>query len=91
MEYQPIEKLLPRSGGSVYRLVRMAASRALELSEGKPRLIEKTASDKFTSIALQEILEGKIEYSGVAKKDVKKGEKEQKNNSSNKMAEESLI
>jgi len=65
MGMQPIEKLLPKSNWSIYRLVRMAAIRALELSEGKPCLIEKPSSDKFTSIALEEIAEGKIEYKGM--------------------------
>ena len=60
MGYQPIEELLPRAGGSVYRLVRMAAKRALELSDGKPCLIEKPSSDKFTTMALEEIRKGKV-------------------------------
>lgn len=55
-----LEHLLPRSGMSIYRLVRMAANRALELSEGKPTLIEKPSSDKITTIALEEIAKGKI-------------------------------
>ena len=61
MSYLTIEDLLPRSGGSVYSLVRMAAIRALELSEGKPCLIAKPSTDKVTSIALEEILQGKLE------------------------------
>ena len=60
MGYQPIEELLPRAGGSVYRLVRMAAKRALELSDGKPCLIDKPSSDKFTTMALEEIRKGKV-------------------------------
>ena len=60
MAYQPIEELLPRAGGSVYRLVRMAAKRALELSDGKPCLIDKPSSDKFTTMALEEIRKGKV-------------------------------
>lgn len=55
-----LEDLLPRSGMSIYRLVRMASNRALELSEGKPALIEKPSSDKLTTIALEEIAKGKI-------------------------------
>lgn len=61
MAHQPIEELLPKAGYSVYRLVRMAAIRALELADGKPSLIKKTTSDKLTSIALEEIYQGKIE------------------------------
>lgn len=62
MAHQPIEELLPKSGFSVYRLVRMAAERALELADGKPPLIKKTSSDKLTSIALEEIYQGKLEF-----------------------------
>ncbi|MCA9393528.1 MAG: DNA-directed RNA polymerase subunit omega [Candidatus Omnitrophica bacterium] len=62
MAHQPIEELLPKSGFSVYRLVRMAAIRALELADGKPPLIKKTSSDKLTSIALEEIYQGKLEF-----------------------------
>ena len=69
MAYVPIENLLPKSGGSVYRLVRMAAHRALELSEGKPTLVEKPSSDKLTSIALEEILKGKVVLRAGTKQD----------------------
>ena len=55
-----LEDLLPKADMSIYRLVRMASNRALELSEGKPALIEKPASDKITTIALEEIAKGKI-------------------------------
>ncbi len=66
MEARSIEVLLPRSGGSVYRLVRMAAVRATELLDGKPSLLRKILSDKVTTIALEEILQGKIEAKHVA-------------------------
>ena len=62
MAYQPLEDFLPRSGGSIYRLVRMAAKRALELSEGRPPLIEKPPTEKVTTIALEEIRQGKVCY-----------------------------
>ena len=61
MGYQPLEKLLTRSGNSIYRLVRMAANRAMELADGKPKLIKTPSSEKITTIALEEILEGKIQ------------------------------
>ena len=67
MADRPLEKLLPRAGGSVYRLVRMAANRALELSEGKRCLIENPSSEKLTTRALEEIAEGKIELAGASK------------------------
>ena len=55
MGYPPIEELLPKSGFSVYKLVRMAANRAMELADGKPRLIEAPSSDKAPTVALEEI------------------------------------
>jgi DNA-directed RNA polymerase omega subunit len=65
----PIEDLLPKAGGSIYRLVRMAANRAVEISEGKPRFIDKPSSDKETTIALEEIAKGKVFYKGGAAKE----------------------
>ncbi len=73
MGYQPIERLLPQAGGSVYRLVRMAANRAMEIAEGKPKLIKKYSSDKETTIALEEIMHGKIIAKESAEKKSSKG------------------
>jgi len=53
-----IEELLKRSG-SVYKLVILAAERAKELAQGAPPLVE-TGHRKVTSIALEEILQGKV-------------------------------
>ena len=64
MAQVPIEDLLKRCG-SVYRLVILAAKRAKELSEGSPPLID-THHRKATSIALEEILQGKVLYKGEA-------------------------
>lgn len=58
----PIEDLLPKAGDSIYRLVRIAASRATELAEGKPPLIEKPSSKKETTTALEEIYHGRIVF-----------------------------
>ena len=59
----PYEKLIERVGSSKYKLVILAARRALELSEGSPRLIEVTNQKMKPSIvALREIIEGKIAY-----------------------------
>ncbi|PIW58068.1 MAG: DNA-directed RNA polymerase subunit omega [Candidatus Omnitrophica bacterium CG12_big_fil_rev_8_21_14_0_65_50_5] len=58
---QPLEELLKRSEHSVYRLVRMASQRALELSDGKPSLVPHTIDAKVTTIALEEIRLGKVE------------------------------
>ena len=59
-KYETLEDLLPKAKGSVYALVRLASNRAIELAEGKPRLIEKPALDKETTIALEEISRGKV-------------------------------
>ena len=58
----PIEELLKRCG-SIYRLVILAAKRAKELAEGSPPLVE-SSSRKPTTVALEEILHGKVLYKG---------------------------
>ena len=60
MGYPPIEDLLPKAGNSVYKLVRLAAHRALELADGKKKLVESALSEKTTTIALEEIKAGKV-------------------------------
>ncbi len=60
----PIEELLPRAKHSIYKLVRMASIRALELSDGKRCLAEDTTTEKFTTMALEEIAQGKVELKG---------------------------
>ena len=60
MGYQPLEELLPKAGGSIYKLVKLAANRAMELAEGKPKLIPSPSSDKVTTIALEEIMNSKV-------------------------------
>jgi len=60
MSYQPLEELLPRSNYSVYRLVRLASKRALEISETGSKLITAPSEEKLTTIALEEIRQGKV-------------------------------
>lgn len=60
MAQVPIEELLKRCG-SVYRLVILAAKRAKEVADGSPSLVD-TPHRKVTSVALEEILEGKVLY-----------------------------
>lgn len=67
MSFQPLEKLLPRAGYSIYGLARMAAKRALELAEGISPLIEIPSSTKTATIALEEILEGKVKIKRIDK------------------------
>ena len=64
MLYQPLEKLLPRAAGSMYRLVLLAAKRATELAEGMPKLIERPSNIKITTLALDEVLEGRVVLKG---------------------------
>lgn len=67
MSYIPIDKLLKTTEGSIYKLVLLASKRALELNAGAPKLVESD-SEKFSSIALEEIGEGKIDYKRQDKK-----------------------
>ena len=60
MGHNTIENLLEQAGGSVYRLVRMASVRAIELASGKRCLVEQPDSDKETSLALEEIARRKV-------------------------------
>jgi len=60
MAQVPIEELLKRCG-SIYRLVILAAKRAKELAGGAPPLVE-SHHKKVTSVALEEILQGKVLY-----------------------------
>ena len=60
MAQVPIEELLKRCS-SVYRLGILAARRAKEITEGSPSLVEPRYS-KVTSVALDEILQGKVLY-----------------------------
>jgi DNA-directed RNA polymerase omega subunit len=61
MAYMALEKLLDKTEGSVYKLVVLASRRALELSEGQPKLVEGSgAAVKPSIIALQEIMANKL-------------------------------
>jgi DNA-directed RNA polymerase omega subunit len=65
MDYVALEKLLDKSGGSVYKLVVLASKRALELAEGQPKLVKDVNSaTKPSTIALMEIMEGKVKVKG---------------------------
>ena len=54
-----IENLLEKSDNSIYKLVILASRRALELNEGSQKLVD-TDSKRISTIALEEIVEGKI-------------------------------
>lgn len=54
-----LEQLLERVG-SLYKLVILAARRALELSDGSPKLVEAAPKEKPAIVALREIAQGKV-------------------------------
>jgi len=60
MSYVPLEKLIDKSLGSMFKLVMMASRRALELAEGAARLIDLPKETKVTTLAMREIAEGKV-------------------------------
>ncbi len=55
-------QLLYSKTNSAYKLVILAARRAIELSDGAAKLIEAAPDEKVTNIAIHEILQGKISY-----------------------------
>ncbi len=57
----PIDELLKKTG-SIYKLSIIAARRTIELAEGAARLVDAPVDAKPSSVALKEILEGKISY-----------------------------
>lgn len=61
MSYIPLEGLVREKKGSVYKLVILASKRALEIEGGAPKLVENP-SKKSTTTALQEIIQGKVNY-----------------------------
>ena len=62
MAYVSNEELLKNTNGSIYKLVIVAARRALELGAGSVKLVDTDPTAKLTSVAFQEIEEKKISY-----------------------------
>jgi len=62
MNYVPLEKVLDKTDYSIYKLVVLAAKRALEIAEGQPKLVEADPSVKPSTLALMELAEGKVIY-----------------------------
>lgn len=56
----PREKIF-KNGESIYKLTLIAARRAIELNNGAKKLVESD-SKKFSTIALEEIIQGKVTY-----------------------------
>lgn len=72
MAYVPLEKLVHKEKPSLYKLVLVAAARANELAQGAQPLIQ-SASKKVSTIALEEIASGKVQYDLIKTKGKKSG------------------
>lgn len=59
--YIPMQELVDKVG-SVYKLVILAARRAIELNQGAGKLVDISPKAKLSTVALEEIREGKIYY-----------------------------
>jgi len=55
----PLEQLLDKARGSVYKTVILASTRALEVAEGQPPLVPTGAGAKPATVALREIAAGR--------------------------------
>jgi len=62
MPYVALEKLLDKTGYSIYKLVILASKRALEIAEGQPKLVVMNSAIKPSTVALYEIADGKVRY-----------------------------
>jgi DNA-directed RNA polymerase omega subunit len=62
MGYVALEKLLDKNHDSIYKLVIVAAKRALEIAEGQPKLVIVPSTMKPSTVALHEISENKVEW-----------------------------
>lgn len=69
MDYFVREKLLDKSCDSIYKLVILAAKRALEIAEGQPKLVAANSSVKPSTIALAEIAEGRVQAKKIKSKE----------------------
>jgi len=59
MERIAPDELLKKTG-SVYKLCNLAALRAIELNAGMKKLVDIAPTEKVTTIAIREIIEGKV-------------------------------
>ena len=64
MAYPPLEDFLKQTP-SMYKLVILAARRAMELNDGAPKMVQTDAA-KVSTAALEEIRQGKVTYEIVA-------------------------
>lgn len=57
-----LDQLLSQTGGSIFSLVRLTMARALEIQDGKPPMVKYHDSDKATTIAMEEVRQGKLTF-----------------------------
>ncbi|MDO8661716.1 MAG: DNA-directed RNA polymerase subunit omega [Candidatus Omnitrophota bacterium] len=69
MGYTEREDMLGKSENSIYKLVNLAAMRALEIAEGQPKLVDDKANVKPSTVALHEIAGGKVEAKKIKHKE----------------------
>lgn len=62
MTYVPLELMLDKTDYSIYKLVTLAAKRAMEIAEGQPKLVDVDKSVKPSTVALLEIASNKVTY-----------------------------
>ena len=67
MSYLSIQPLLEKVD-NVYQLVLLASQRAMELTNGAPKMVEASLKTKASTIALDEIRQGKISLKKSAEK-----------------------
>ena len=69
MGYMERDEMLDKSESSIYKLVNLAAKRALEIAEGQPKLVQDKTGAKPSTVALHEIADGKIEAKKIKAKE----------------------
>jgi DNA-directed RNA polymerase omega subunit len=70
MQDMAIDKLIDKTK-SLFKLVVLASRRAQELAADSNKLVESPSGAKIASVALQEIIEGKITYKAKEPKEKK--------------------
>lgn len=64
MGYFSRDNLLAYSNDSIYKLVILVSKRAIEIAEGQPKMVEMSSAARPSTIALEEIAEGKVQCKG---------------------------
>lgn len=85
--YFSLEKSLSSTGGSIYKLVVLAAKRAIAFTEGEKPLLERK-TEKLLDAALEEIEKNKIKEATGEKKKQSETQKKDKESKPEKEVEE---